>query len=94
MGTDAKGRGCLTAADKHLIGQQLILANQYMVEIRGFLQINNGDDSIPVRRLEEITAAIRLVQNIPDCDEENTLINSAKYAARALQKATGEEVYI
>jgi hypothetical protein len=34
------------------------------------------------------------VSNLPNCDEENTLIQSARYAARQLQKATGEEVYI
>jgi hypothetical protein len=94
MGTDAKGRGCLSTEDKLLIGQQLLLANQHMIEIRGFIQIHNENSPAVDRRLNEISQSLKLVQDLPTCGDEDTLINSARYAARALQKATGEDVYI
>ena len=97
MGTDVKGRTCLRAEDKFMIQTALSIANQKVIEVRGFLQSHQPfikDEPAVEVTLAEISKSIKLVQDLPTCDEEDMLINSAKYAARALQKATGEEVYI
>lgn len=94
MGTDVSGRICLDDLDKVKIQDALSVANQKLVEIRAYIQTNHMDDRMINEQLDNNLQAIILIQGLPTCSQEDTLIKSAKYAARQLQKATGETVYI
>jgi hypothetical protein len=95
MGIDNAGHYCLTDEDKQMIGRVLIIANQRLVDIRGYVQqVLHGYHGYVEQSIEkdlgEVQESLKLIQNIPTCGDMNSFIERGRILAEAMSKNTGK----